>query len=514
MASRRVVVIGAGVGGLAAAADLARRGLSITVLERQPTVGGKLRETAIGGTRIDSGPTVLTMRWVLEELFADAGEDLAGRLTLRPAETLARHAWGDGTRLDLFADVGRSTEAIGAFAGAAEARAYAGFCARAEQIYRALERPFVRAPLPTPLSLARAVGISDLARIMPLATMARAIAEHFRDPRLRQLFGRYATYCGASPFLAPATLMMVAHVGRSGVWLVDGGMQRIAEALSALAQARGASVRTGAAVAEILVTGGRARGVRLVSGERIAADAVVANADAAALAAGKLGPAAAAATPRVKPEERSLSAVTWAMTASAEGFPLSRHTVFFSRDDAAEFDALFNKRQLPGEASVYVCAQDRTDTGPQAPAGPERLLLLINAPAAGDSCQPAAQEIARCETTMFALLTRCGLRLTFRPETVARTTPTDFERLFPGTGGALYGPATHGAMASFRRAGSRTKIAGLYLAGGGTHPGAGLPMAILSGRLAAASLLADQPPTRASTVPSRPMATPGGMSTG
>ena len=225
-------------------------------------------------------------------------------------------------------------------------------------------------------------GVGGLWSIRPFDTMWAALGRHFRDPRLRQLFGRYATYCGSSPFLAPATLMLVAHVEQEGVWLVEGGMHRLAAALAGLATQHGATIRYGAEVAEIVTGSGRATGVRLASGEFVAAGTVVVNADASALASGLLGAGVRHAVP-APTGVRSLSAVTWAMQAETDGFPLSRHTVFFSRDYPAEFDAIA-RGGLPGEPTVYVCAQDRDDSG-TVQAGPERLLVLVNAPAVGDT---------------------------------------------------------------------------------------------------------------------------------
>ncbi|MGD0109573.1 MAG: NAD(P)-binding protein, partial [Rhodopila sp.] len=219
MRTPRVTVIGAGAGGLAAAIDLARSGAAVTVLERAATPGGKIRQSQVAGVGVDAGPTVLTMRWVFDALFSDAGTSLASHLTLHPTELLARHAWSGTERLDLFADIGRSADAIGRFAGSAEAAGYRSFCARAQRVYRTLEGPFIRAPRPTAVSLAAASGVSEMFSISPFATLWKALGDHFRDPRLRQLFGRYATYSGSSPFQSPATLMLIAHVEQQGVWL-------------------------------------------------------------------------------------------------------------------------------------------------------------------------------------------------------------------------------------------------------------------------------------------------------
>ena len=505
--TRSVVIVGAGMAGLAAAIDLARQGVAVTVLEQAAAPGGKMREVTTDGARLDAGPTVFTMRWVFDALFADAGSTLADHLTLNKAAILARHAWSDTERLDLFADPAQTEAAIGEFAGAAEARGYRAFREESRRIYQTLEQTFITAPRPTALSLMGSVakqGVGGLWSIRPFDTMWAALGRHFRDRRLQQLFGRYATYCGSSPFLAPATLMLVAHVEQEGVWLVDGGMHRLAAAMADLATKHGATLRYGAEVAEIATASGRATGVRLTSGETIPAGSVIANADAAALPAGLLGRGVRGAV-AAPSGQRSLSAVTWAMRADISGFPLSRHTVFFSRDYAAEFDAIA-RGALPGEPTVYVCAQDRDDAG-AAPAGPERLLVLVNAPAVGDTRPFPDSEIAACADRTFSLLQRCGLRLHPTAPPVV-TTPAGFNQLFPATGGALYGQATHGPMASFARPGSRTAIPGLYLAGGSVHPGAGVPMATLSGRLAASRVMADLGSTR----PSRAAAMLGGTS--
>jgi 1-hydroxycarotenoid 3,4-desaturase len=306
---------------------------------------------------------------------------------------------------------------------------------------------------------------------------------------LRQLFGRYATYSGSSPFQAPATLMLIAHLEQQGVWLVEGGMMRLADALSALAARLGAVMRFDAPVAEVIVRGGRAAAVALANGERIEADAVICNADYAALAAGALGRAVKGAVGGPKDDGRSLSAVTWTLSAATEGFPLTRHNVFFGRDYPGEFDAVFRHGRIPDDPTVYVCAQDRPGTVSDGKT--ERLLVLINAPANGDRYKLSSAEIESCATRTFGLLERCGLTVHRRPEAITATTPADFETLFPATGGGLYGQAVHGSMAAFRRPGSRSAMPGLYLAGGSVHPGPGVPMAVLSGRLAAASLLQD-----------------------
>jgi 1-hydroxycarotenoid 3,4-desaturase len=355
-------------------------------------------------------------------------------------------------------------------------------------------------------------GMGMLAGLGPFASLWRSLARHFHDPRLQQLFGRYATYCGSSPFAAPATLMLIAQVEMDGVWAVEGGMIALAQALADLAVARGASLRYGQQCEELLVRNGAASGIRLAGGESIDADAVVFNGDVAALSAGLLGAAAAGAVPRTDVARRSLSALTWSINATTNGFPLVRHNVFFCNDYPAEFRDIFKHHRLPRNGTVYVCAQDRGDNA-KAPGTTERLLCLVNAPATGDNPAhlntPSQSEIDQCEQNSFALLRRCGLNIDTRPDNSVRTTPADFNRLFPATGGALYGQASHGWMDVFRRPSSTCQIPGLYLAGGSTHPGPGVPMAAMSGQLAAATLMAHLD----STSRSRRVVISGGIST-
>ncbi len=265
----RVVIVGAGVGGLVTAIELAARGLDVELVERALGPGGKMRQVRVGDARLDAGPTVFTMRWVFEEVFAAAGVSLGNRLRLKPAQTLARHAWEDGSRLDLFADRARSADAIARFAGPAEGRRYLEFCAEARGIYETLEGPFIRGHRTSAAGLVGRVGprgLGGLWRIKPFATLWSELSKRFRDAHLRQLFARYATYAGSSPYLAPATLMLIAHVEQEGVWLVEGGMHRLAQALAELAGELGARIRYGTETSEILVQRGQCR--RRSAGER------------------------------------------------------------------------------------------------------------------------------------------------------------------------------------------------------------------------------------------------------
>jgi 1-hydroxycarotenoid 3,4-desaturase len=489
--SARIVVIGAGIGGLVSAAMLAARGAQVTVLEKESWVGGKARRVAVDGAEIDGGPTVFTLRDVFDEVFAACGARLDDHITAQPAEIIARQAWSPTERLDLFADPARSEEAVGDFAGAQAARGYRNFRHEAQRIFEVLEQPFLRGDkASTPLPMMRRIGLGrmgDMLAMRPFDRLWDALGEHFTDPRLRQLFGRYATYCGSSPYLAPATLMLIAHVEARGVWLIDGGIHALARALAGLAEGQGAVIRCEAPVAQIMTDGQSARGVRLASGEVIPADIVICNGDPSALAQQHFGVGAAHAVSPVPPDKRSLSALVWYAHAATSGFDLTHHNVFFSPDYAREFRDIAGGRP-PADPSVYLCAIDRPareqDNTPRPAGKRERIQIIVNAPANGDTHSYSPQEIEQCTLAMRKSLSRCGLTLEHEAPQIVMN-PQSWEALFPATGGALYGRASHGWAASFQRQGPKTKLKGLYCTGGATHPAAGVPMAALSGLLAA-----------------------------
>ena len=503
----RIVIVGAGIGGLAAALDLAAGGADVTLLEAASVPGGKARTLPSAAGPVDAGPTVLTLLPVFESLFADAGLTLSDHVTATRDLLLARHFWTDGATLDLTSDDDANADAIARLSGTDDARTYRRFSTSARRLFDAFEGPVMTAPAPDRIAVLRRIAadprlILDLA---PWATLDRRLAA-FRDPRLRQLFGRYATYVGGAPDRTPALLSLVWEAERRGVWRIAGGISRLAAALADAARAKGATLRFDAPVAAIDMADGRVRGAILKDGERIPADRVVFAGDPRALTLGHLGPAVAGAVPRAGVEPRSLSARVWAFAARASGLPLVHHNVFFADRPNAEF-ADIRAGRAPVDATLYLCAEDR-GTGLPDPAGPERFEIIENA-APSDPDPDPPHEDTPCTTSPFRRLARFGLTLSPTPGADALTTPADFAARFPGSAGSLYGRSPSGLTAAFARPTARTTIPGLYLAGGGAHPGAGVPMAAISGRLAAAAIRTD----RASTLPSRRTAMPGGTST-
>ena len=493
MSARHAIVIGAGAGGLSASIDLARAGFQVTLLERGNAPGGKMHARAVDDREVDGGPTVLTMRSIFEQLFADAGACLNDRLTLLESPIIARHAWSHGGVLDLYPAAQRSRQSIQEFAGTDNAAGVERFYSQSARIHQTLSETFMTASKPDPVTLVGRVlrqhHPSSLMAARPAPNLWRALGGFFSDERLRQLFARYATYVGSSPLSTPATLMLIAHVELEGVWLVDGGMHRLAAAMADLGRELGIDLHLNTHVSAVLVKGGKACGVRLEDGTSLPADVVVFNGDTNALATGQLGDEAMRAVKPRSVEQRGLSALTWCIKGSSSGFGLDHHNVFFESDYPSEFNTLFEKRNVPSKPTVYLCAQDRGPNG--SLNGSERLLMLVNAPADGDRQSWSEDDVARTRDNALAVLERCGLDLSFRDSDCVSTTPNDWHGRFPGSGGSLYGGASHGIWSSFTRPGARSRLKGLYLSGGSVHPGPGVPMATLSGRLAASAVVRD-----------------------
>jgi 1-hydroxycarotenoid 3,4-desaturase len=274
--------------------------------------------------------------------------------------------------------------------------------------------------------------------------------------------------------------------------------------MAGLASGAGARIQTGAEVRHVRIEHGRATGVELADGTRLEADAVVLNVEPDAIRTGLLGTDLADALGPAEGASRSTSAITWCVVATARGFDLAHHTVFFSDDYGREFREL-DAGKVPEDPTIYVCAQDRADGA--TPGGPERLFVLINAPPRGDDPTFEEERDSWTQRTFQRLAT---LELQVDVQDSVMTTPQEFARRFPGSGGALYGATTRGWRAAFQRPAAKTQVPGVFLAGGGSHPGAGLPMVCLSGRNAASHVLREFP----STPRSRTTGTAGGTSMG
>ncbi len=486
MSTKAVTVIGGGMAGMSAALALSSQGHAVTLIEQHERLGGKLRQATFGDQRIDCGPTVFTLKPVFDRLFGLVNERIEDHVNLKQANILARHFWLDHAPFDLYSNVDKTCEQVDAVFNAQEADNYRKFASQTQAVFDTLDHTFMQTQKPTPLSLTFSHGLTGVLKLwqtQPFKTLWASLAKDFNSPHIRQLFARYATYCGSSPFQAPATLMLIAHAERQGVWYLEDGMYSLVQAIQRLMEKQNVHILLNTKVTNIASNAnGSVKSVTINNAQTRLADAVVFAGDTADLTAGSFGKRPQQAVP--SRTDASLSAITRSELATTEGLQLSHHNVFFSDNYPLEFEELFEQQRVPSHPTLYVCAQDRGDA--KDIDGPERLFTLANAPATPLSDEVIQQTVSSIPTW----LKQYGLAL--ESNVVPKSdSPNTFAQLFPSTQGALYGRPTHGMMGSFQRPGSRSRLKGLYLAGASVHPGAGIPMVCLSGMLAADAVQQD-----------------------
>jgi phytoene desaturase len=489
------IIIGAGLGGLAAAVRLATRGVRVTVLEKNATVGGKVNIHQEAGYRFDTGASLLTMRHVLAELFQSAGRSVEDYLDIIPLEPICRYRWPDGTVFDASTNPEQTEREIERIAGARDVEGFRGFLADARRKYEVAERTFLSHSLNDLPRLLRPRYARDLAAVASWRTLDRHVRRHFRSPHLRQLFDRFATYNGSSPYRTPATFALIAYVEFGlGAWYVRGGMYELPAALARLARELNVSIRNRVEVEKILIERGRARGVRLTNGERIECDAVLVNADAVDAYRRLIERDARRIYTDSKLEkiEPSCSGFVLLVGTKRRYPQLAHHNIFFSSDYPAEFRAIFEERRPAPDPTIYVCASSRTDET-QAPGGHENLFILVNAPSTDGPTDWAARARPYRDFVIRRLEENGLEKLNEAIDYERIITPADFEREYHANRGSLYGISSNKLRNAYLRPPNKARdIEGLYFAGGATHPGGGIPLVLLSGKMAAELLLRDK----------------------
>jgi diapolycopene oxygenase len=493
---KRVVVIGAGLGGLATSIRLARAGYEVVVLEKNEQVGGKMDSWHSLGYTFDTGPSLLTMPFVIRDLFNAAGRDLAEYIDMVPVDPICRYDWPDGSRMDASADIGR-TERQMEMLDRTDAANLRRYLHHGKRIYDAAVNPFLMSPFGSMNLGDIIVGLKHiraLPRIDAFRPLNDAVEEYFTDPRIRQLFNRFATYNGSSPYLAPATLSIVPYIEfMMGGWYLRGGMYSLAGALSRIAGELGVEIRTRTAAGLIEHEGRKVIGVRTAQDEFIKADVVVCNADALYAQRHLFG-----TDDPPREAEPSLAGFVLLLGAHRTWPALAHHNVFFSRDYRAEFDQLFHERRPADRPTIYVCNTSATD--PQhAPAGCSNLFVLVNAPPlesqeAGrenvdwDSYTSSYRDIVLDELECRGLT---GLRGAI--ETEKAITPAEFSRQYNAYRGSIYGTSSNSRFSAYLRAPNKSrKYHNLYFAGGSSHPGGGIPLVLLSGGIVSTMIVRDQ----------------------
>jgi phytoene desaturase len=494
---KTVIIIGAGMGGLATAARLAKRGHKVKIFEAASFAGGKCRTEWISGYGFDTGPSLLTLPAVYRDLFLKTGKRLEHLLNLKPVDPAFTYIFHDGTKL-VFPNLShnKTVSAISETLGQTAGQQWHDLLVRAEKMWDASRESFIEGELKNPLHLLKQPNfLRDLKTISPTTSLLALTKKYTDNPYLQKIIARYATYTGSDPRKVPAVLLTIAFVEEAfGAWHVEGGVGSLAATLEARVKDLGVELELNSKVNLILIENGAAVGVELVDGTTHFADAVVANADAE-LVYNQLLPKSRSTKKRTKKPRRSLKRAT----PSLSGFSLllglkgkselGHHTVYFPEDYDAEFDDIFTAQQPVRDPAIYICnPQDpRMVTDPKN----EAWFVLINAPrhvpkSGFDWEAPGVKE--SYANHIIDLMESRGLNIRSRLELMEIRTPADLERSVSAPGGSIYGTSSNGARSAFLRAKNRSPLKNLYCVGGSAHPGGGLPLVGISAEIVAAAV--------------------------
>ncbi len=485
---KSIIVIGAGLGGMTAAARLARVGHSVTVIESSDRTGGKCRTEWIGRYAFDTGPTLLTIPAVYRDFFARTGKHMGQELTLTPVDPSFEYRFSDNTCIT-FANLSRkiTLENIASAVGDEAATEWDHLLKRAEAMWDISRGPFIESELKSPLALLKGRQLIRKFKIIAPHATLRDFA--LKSKYLSYILDRYATYSGSDPRRAPAVLSTIAFIEESfGAWHIAGGIGQLSVKVEERCRQLGVSFLLSTRVEEIITNRNQATGVRLTDGRTINADIVISNADAGLTYNNLIS----AETRRIKRVRKQLAQVQPSVAGFSiflgmrPGFSLNHHTILFPENYDDEFESIFTLKRPVGNPTIYLCAP--ADPEMVKAEGHQGVGILVNAPIHSEnpaigfdwSDREFAQSYAQ---SILNQIEDRGIGLRDYIDTIEIRTPLDLQNAVNAPGGAIYGTSSNGPRAAFLRARNRSPIKNLFLVGGSAHPGGGLPLVGLGGEM-------------------------------
>ena len=482
----RVVIVGAGLAGLSAALRLVGAGREVTVIEREDIPGGRAGRLELGGYQFDTGPSVLTMPDLIADAFDCVGERMQDWLELTPVDPLYRAFYPDGSTLDVKANREAMAEEVRQVCGPEEAAGYERYVDFVSALYRHEMKDFIDRNIDSPFDLLTP-NLARLAAAGAFRRLAPKVATYLKDPRTQRVLSFQSMYAGLSPYDALAIYAVIAYMDSvAGVFFPKGGMHAVPQALAGAAEKHGVVFRYGESVTRVLIEHGRAVGVETASGERISADVVVLNPDLPVAYRELLPPEA---TPRrVKSLTYSPSCFVL-LAGSTQGYTkTAHHNIHFGRAWREVFTDLIDRRQLMTDPSILVTNPTHSDPT-LAPAGGHSYYVLVPTPNldAGldwDVLGPRYRDevVSRLEGLGYV-----GFGDSLTVEHV--TTPADWQRRGMERGAPFASAHSFFQTGPFRPSNLAPNVEGVVFAGSGTQPGVGVPMVLISGRLAAERIL-------------------------
>jgi phytoene desaturase len=476
-----IKIIGAGLGGLATSCLLAQNGHDVTILEKNSSPGGKINEISVDGFRFDTGPSLLTMPFILEKLFEYCDEQISDYLDIHPIDPICRYFYPNGIQFDCYQDTGLNIAQIQEFASN-DVQAYKQFLTYAETLFEHTKDAFLYNPL-YGLSDLSSLNFTDFLKIDAFRTVSERIEKQFESKELQQFFKRFTTYNGSSPYQAPATLNVIPHVELSlGGYYIDGGMYSLVKALTSLAENKGVTIQFDTEISRINSSNNKISGVTDSLDNFYGADIVVSNSDASETYLNLVNKEDLSLLKwkKVKNVEPSCSGFVLLLGIDKSYNALTHHNIFFSQDYQREFKQIFEDKVMPDDPTIYIA--NTSHSNPQdAPRDSSNLFILVNAPYLSNRVN-WSNENEQYQQVIIQKLEERGLTDLHDHIQYSHTiTPKDFYQQYRSNKGSIYGTSSNSKLSAFMRPKNKSRsIKGLYLVGGSTHPGGGIPLVTLS----------------------------------
>ena len=492
----KISVVGAGIGGMSAAARLAKQGHQVTVFENSDQSGGKCRTEWFGDYAFDTGPSLLTLPAVFRDLFLKTGKRIEHVLDISPVDPAFNYNFADGSKVT-FPNLSnpKTYQEIEKSFGISASQSWRQIIERSEKMWEASRDSFIESELTSiwPLLLRKNL-INQINQISPFTSL-RSLSEKLNlDPHLKMIIDRYATYTGSDPRSAPAVLLTIAFVESTfGAWHIKGGIGQLSVALEQRCRDLGVDFQFKSLVTKILVERNKVEGVVLSDGKIIKSDLVVSNSDAEYTFNSLIGNEVSSA----RGERRKLKSATKSLAGfslllgldnkKSKPVDVKHHNVYFPENYDLEFDQIFTQKVPVTDPTIYLCAPK--DSSMVKGVDKEAWFVLVNAPRhepeSGWDWKHGGQEYAQ---KIISKMDDLGLNVTNRLDFMEYRTPADLENYAMAPGGSIYGTSSNSPVSAFLRARNRSKVKGLFCVGGSAHPGGGLPLVGISAEIVAKAI--------------------------